>query len=217
MTNKLYIVVEGHGEVLAALNLVNRLWADLGCIEQRPEATWDKQPIRAGGKLKTQEGIRYFCQILRSKRDCGGVLFLRDEDDLCPKEEGPKMADWLRAEALPFPVASVLIYREFETLFLPCLPKMAGRPFPDGRAGIIEGAAFEGDPQSKRDAKGQITRVLPPGRAYKPTLDQLPLTRMLDFPTLRDSGLPCFGTLERALTFLASASGSCVYPQMATS
>jgi hypothetical protein len=43
-----------------------------------------------------------------------------------------------------------------------------------------------------------------PGRSYKPTLDQLPLTRFVDFGAIRahEPPLPCFGTLERALRFL---------------
>ncbi len=214
-SRKFYLIVEGRGEVKAALNLINRLWIDLGLSAQLLGVTWRDPPMRGEGKLKTLHGVRGFCDILRNKSDCAGALFLRDEDDLCPKDEGPKMAAWLRAEALPFPVSSVLIYREFETLFLPCLPLMAGRPFPDGRAGLVAGAVFEGDPQSKRDAKGQITHFLPSGQRYKPTIDQVILTRWLDFPTLRASGLPCFGTLERALTFLASAAGGDVYPESA--
>ncbi len=37
------------------------------------------------------------------------------------------------------------------------------------------------------------------GGKYKPTVHQLPFTRMLDFAVLRASGLPCFGSFERAL------------------
>ncbi len=48
---------------------------------------------------------------------------------------------------------------------------------------------------------------------YKPTLDQLALTRMIDSSDLRSVGLPAFGTLERALRFLASAPApGAVYP-----
>jgi hypothetical protein len=48
---------------------------------------------------------------------------------------------------------------------------------------------------------------------YKPTLDQLALTRMVDFKDLRAARLPAFGTLERALRFLASARvAGAVYP-----
>ncbi|WP_438031367.1 hypothetical protein [Sorangium sp. So ce233] len=58
-----------------------------------------------------------------------------------------------------------------------------------------------------RDVKGWLTDHFPQGRVYKPTLDQWPMTRMIDVPTLRAAGVPCFGTLERALAFLASSFG----------
>jgi len=35
---------------------------------------------------------------------------------------------------------------------------------------------------------------------------------MIDFKALCASGMPSFGTLERALRFLASARGSTIYP-----
>ncbi|HEU4409506.1 MAG TPA: hypothetical protein VFS43_29890 [Polyangiaceae bacterium] len=93
---------------------------------------------------------------------------------------------------------------------------MAGKPLidPKGtkRPGIREGAKFEGDPQGPRDAKGVVSSFMSPGRVYKPTTDQLALTRMLDFGTLRGSGLPCFSTLENALRFLSGAAPGAVYP-----
>jgi hypothetical protein len=118
--------------------------------------------------------------------------------------------------SLPFPAAVVLFHREYETLFLPCIDLMAGQPIhdPNGtdRPGIVAGARFEGDPQSRRDAKGAISSFFPPGRHYKPTIDQVALTRMLDFRALRASQLPCFTTLENALRFLATAGPGETYP-----
>lgn len=153
---------------------------------------------------------------MRAKADCDRVLFLRDEDDGCPKSRGPEAAAWLRHAALPFPAAFVLFRREYETLFLPCLPLMAGKPIVDPnnvrRVGLREGAKFEGDPQGRRDAKGVVSSFMPPGRTYKPTTDQLALTRLLDFGALRRAGLPCFSTLENALRFLAGAAPGAVYP-----
>jgi len=53
----------------------------------------------------------------------------------------------------------------------------------------------------------------PPKRRCKPTLDQLPLTQMIDFPTIHEADVPCFGTLERALAFLAEEKyAGKVYP-----
>ena len=125
------------------------------------------------------------------------------------------MADWLRALRLPFPSAVVLLHPEYEVLFLPCLDRMAGKSLGDGaaaRPGLQPGTRWEGGWESKRGLKEWLTAHFPSNRSYKPTLDQLPLTRLLDLPTLRSADLPCFGTLERALAFLAAAGAGEVYP-----
>jgi len=205
------IVVDGHGEDGAAPNLVIRLWRDLGL----PHAVWSDRALR-GQKLYAKPGVDDLCQILRRKHDCDRLLVLRDDEDGCPKDTGPLLGAWLRAAALPFPAAVVLAYREYETMFLASLASLVGKPLVDRngvkRAGIVAGAVYQGDPQAKRGAKEVITSFLPAGRTYKPTTDQLAMTRHLDFTQLRASGLPCFGTLERALQFLAIAPPGEVYP-----
>jgi hypothetical protein len=212
VASKRLIVVEGHGEDGAAPNLVNRLWRDLALPG---EVVWDSRPIRCP-KLYSPSGVASLCEILRTKASCDRVLVLRDDEDGCPRDSGPLLGAWVRAAALPFPVAIVLTYREYETLFLASLPSLAGKPIidPGGRkrAGIAEGAVYEGDPQAKRDAKKAVSSFMPPTQPYKPTTDQLALTRHLDFGLLRASGAACFATLERALRFLASAGPGEVYP-----
>lgn len=202
-----YVLVEGHGELGAVDNLVSRLSADLGLpLSWAPAIRWPN--------LHVQRGVEKGANYIRAKRDAQALLILRDEDDKCPREHGPVMAGWLQALSLPFPSGVVLLHPEYEVLFLPCLERMAGKPLGAGaaaRPGLREGTRWEGDWESRRDVKGWLSAHFPPNRSYKPTLDQLPLTRFLDFPSLRSSGLPCFGTLERALTFLAGGSG--VYPQ----
>jgi hypothetical protein len=159
---------------------------------------------------------------VRTKRDAAALLVLRDADDDtdCPKDRGPQTADWIRAEKLPFPAAVVLFRREFETLFLPCLGRMAARPLRDDRGverpGLRPETVFTGDYESVRGVKEWLSRQFPPGRSYKPTLDQLPLTRMIDFDDLRRSGLPSSATLENALRFINTArESSNVYPPSA--
>ncbi len=70
----------------------------------------------------------------------------------------------------------------------------------------------------RRGVKEWLSGQFPKGRSYKPSIDQLPMTRMLDFNDLRDSGLPCFGTLERALKFLDQHRGrlAVVYPPVSS-
>ncbi|UQA58905.1 DUF4276 family protein [Polyangium aurulentum] len=205
---KAFLVVEGHGEVAAAGNLVTRLCADLGL-----SLLWGKL-MRAKG-LERREGILDMCNRLRAL-DCEHALFLRDEDDGCPAQNGPGTAAWLSEAQLPFPAAVVLAHREYEAWFLPCLHLMAGKPLRDERGierqGIVAGARFEGDPEAVRGVKERLRQYLPPGRSYKPALDQLPLTRMIDFATLRASGMPSFATLENALRFLSQGQPGEVYP-----
>lgn len=83
---------------------------------------------------------------------------------------------------------------------------MAGRMLGQGaqrREGIIAGAAWkESSWEVKRGVKEWLSANYPKNRSYKPTVDQLELTRLIDLPTLRSAKVPCFDTLERALGFL---------------
>lgn len=203
-----YILVEGHGEVGAVDNLVARLSRDLGSpLTWAPASRWPKLHLRGG--------LERGAEIVRAKPDAGALLILRDEDDACPAQQGPILAAWLKALCLPFPAAVVLLHPEYEVLFLPCISRMAGKLLGTGagaRPGLRSGAAWEGHWESKRGVKEWLTAQFPPNRSYKPTLDQLPLTRLLDFPSLRRADLPSFGTLERALSFLATGRPGDVYP-----
>lgn len=203
-------MVEGRGEEGAVDNLITRLWHEAG--QWQPWA-----PAKRWVNIHQHRGIEKGLGYVRSLQDAGALLILRDEDDACPKQRAPEIASWIHALAPPFPVAVVLLHREYEVLFLPCLEKMAGRPIKgdDGqaRAGFLPGTKYVGDWEAKRGVKEWLTEHMPPGRSYKPALDQLPLTRMIDIPTLRAANVPCFGTLERALAFLAeNFGGSGVYP-----
>ena len=207
-----YVLVEGHGETLAVENLLSRLRADLGL----PYLAWE---VLRWLRLHQEDGVAKGCEYIRRKGDAEALLLLRDEDDACPRDTGPKIADWIAAQNLPFPAAVVLMHREYEVLFLPCIHLMAGVPLEDRlkrvRPGLREGIRFDGNPESVRGVKEWLSGRFASGRSYKPTLDQLSLTRMIDFSVLRETELPCFGTLERALSFLAAGrGGSGVYPSL---
>lgn len=206
-----YVLVEGMGEVEALPNLLHRLGADLGL----PPIRWAR-PLRQD--LYTLDGLRRGCERVRSFRDASALLIVRDSEDDCPATAGPGLAAALAAGSYPFPIAVSLMYREYETLFLASLSSLRGRRLDAGsgteRDGILADAEFVGDPQRIRDAKGWLSAHMPPGRAYKPTTDQLAMTRLITFDLLRERSLPCFETLERALRFLTDPSSSAgqVYP-----
>ena len=93
-------------------------------------------------------------------------------------------------------------------MFLPCLARMAPLGYPADLA--WDGSSWE----ARRDIKGWLSGQLPRGRSYKPTVDQLAMTRSIDFTELRSAQVPCFGSLERGLGFLAHNIGQQgrVYP-----
>ncbi|MEL7220309.1 MAG: DUF4276 family protein [Bacteroidota bacterium] len=205
-----YILVEGHGEVEAISNLINRLWQDLNL----PFKPISSPPIR-WKNIYRRQGLIKGCEYIRMKGNATGLLILHDSEDFCPKEVAPQKAQIIRDLNLPFPVSCVLMYREYEVLFLPCLDTMAGKKIIDPRGierpGIIQGATFDGDFEARRDTKGIISSFFPRNRTYKPTTDQLALTRMINFDLVRKAHVPCFGSLERGLSFIAN-NQSGVYP-----
>lgn len=199
-----YVLIEGHGEVEAVLNLLTRLANELA-----PTLPPFAMPIRVPN-IASDEALARYAEFVRAKHDASALIALRDDEDGCPKVDAPALANRLRALNLPFPAAAVLAYREYESLFLPCIEQLAGRelPGPGGsRPGLRADARYEGNFEAKRGVKEWLTTQMPSGRTYKPTVDQLPLTRMVDFAVVRDKGLAWFGSLERALTFLVANLG----------
>jgi hypothetical protein len=207
--NKGYIVVEGHGEIEAARTLIDKLWRDL----RLPPIFWEIPKRAPHSVLKTRAGVERMCELLRSRKDCNAALLLRDadDDDDCPAKNGPATASWIASLHLPFPTAVVLARREYEAWFLPSLAKMAGKRVPSGAT--LQRTVYDGDFEERRGVKEWLSKNLfPKNMRYKETLDQVALTQMVDFALLRSANLRSFGTLERALKFLATANASNVYP-----
>ncbi len=206
------IFVEGHGESEAARNLITMLWLHLNVD---PTHVWTK--VYRSSTLNTQNGIKQACEFARAEQ-FDRLLILRDEDDRCPKETAPQSAQWIAEANLEIPAAVVLLYREYETLFLPCLKSIAAAN-PKGIQGepmswIAPGTVFTGNFESVRGVKEWLSSHYPVGKKYKPRIDQLAMTRLIDFNILEDSGLPCFGSLARALQFLNKQQGHSVYPHL---
>jgi len=84
---------------------------------------------------------------------------------------------------------------------------------PDGRPSLRPGSAWSGPWEAKRGRKERLSAMMPEGQAYKPSVDQLAFTQLIDLDELAASDVPCFGTLERALVFLATAGPGEVYPR----
>lgn len=202
-----YVLAEGHGEVDAVPVLLSRLGHHLGVRvawaavrRWKNIHLWDPGPDRRGGLLRGLE-------FIRRKRDVGGVLVLRDEEDGCPKRVAPGISALISSLDLPFRTAVTLLHPEYEVLFLPCMHRMQDFGFPTRTR--WDGANWE----ARRDVKGWLSGQLPRGRSYKPTTDQKPLTRHIDFDELEAADLACFGSLVRAVRFLGGdGPAGRVYP-----
>jgi hypothetical protein len=119
----------------------------------------------------------------------GGLVLLDADDDL-PCSLGPQLLQRCTAVA-GMPFAVVLANREIEAWFL------AGLPSIRGHRGLTPGAVFSGNPESPRDAKGQLSRLMV-GRPYMEVLDQPALMACLDLQQARDSS-PSLDKLLRDL------------------
>jgi hypothetical protein len=215
------IFVEGHGEVKAVGNLVVRLWVHLGLAS---EIAW-KSPLR-WPLLHLRRGIDGALALARQERP-DLALILRDDEDGCPAESGPATARWVREGNLPFPVSVVMAYREFETWFLPSIPRMAGQPLPGvagNRPGLSADTSTPAYPENIRGVKEWLSRHYSANRSYKATTDQLPLTQLINLDDLVRAGfvennqpgsVSSAGSLVRGLQFLSSNLGSAgsVYPK----
>lgn len=213
----LFIVREGEGEEAAIQSLVVRLSDHHGLGLPYPDkrGNWKKP-------LLTEAHVREACEQVRGYGSCDALLLTRDADNKdrpeadCPKFSAPEIAEWVRALALPFPVAVVLFYKEYETLFLAGAGGMAGKPVTDQRGRTIEiieaDVAAHPAPEHPRDAKGWVRDNLVEG--YKPTLFQASLTRLLQFEVMQDSALSSYRRLVSALHYLSANFGvaGAVYP-----
>jgi hypothetical protein len=219
----LIVVAEGHGETEAIRNLIMRIAIADGLALPHIPAS--------GGVLRrtilTPGSLGDACRLAAAK-GATALLLTRDADNDaqddqhgdCPKVRAPEMAEWVRDINLGFPSAVVLFRWEYESMFLAGLESIVGIPLkgPDGieRPGIQAGAAFYGDPdQGPRGAKEWLSEHMPRRVSYKPTTDQLAMTRLLDLQDQRLNELSSFRRLRRALRFLSEfqSTAGAVYPQ----
>lgn len=170
--NKIYTIVEGHGEANRPLEgerpaiivLVRRLLRGLQCGTLFPNEK--DPPFRISYSEffrndKFERAIRYHKQY----QDCAAVLVVLDMDDACPKEKAHALTKRVAImEQLPFSVVVVCARREFESWFLASLET------------IHPGTIYEQDPEEIRDAKGWLRKKF----GYKPTQHQASYTQKLD-------------------------------------
>lgn len=189
-------IVEGQGDEAALPLLLRRL---------RDEAqSWGLEVGRPHRRRRTQlvrkDSLENAVRVAALREDCAGILVLFDADDDCPAELAPTLEEWARDAAGEIPCAVVMVNREYEAWFLASMEALRGR------AGILPDAVSHPDPETPRDAKGEVERRMRPGASYSPTVDQTPLPAHLD---LQNAYRRCrsFRKLVSAFGALAAAAG----------
>ena len=113
----LHLLVEGAGDEQAAPVLLRRL-----LHEEHRRYDWlvdSKHVMKVGSLAKLRGRLSNYIEHLRGKPSCHGALILLDLEDQLPCAEAPALAEEIAAlRPLPFPVAVVFAYREYESWFL---------------------------------------------------------------------------------------------------
>lgn len=161
-------IVEGHGDVEATPELLRRLCAEAGM--------WDiniDSPIRKPREKLIQEAelVKAIEVACRNRGD--GVLVLFDGDDDCPATLGPTTQE-IASRVARVPCQVVLAHREYEAWFLASIESLRGY------RGILNDAAFSGNPDSPRDAKGRLEALMEPRLSYAETTDQVKFSTQFD-------------------------------------
>ena len=139
-------IVEGHGEVPAVPVLVRKLGELMG-IPYVPVGA----PFRSKrSQLIQKDGLQRVISRAREEPGCAAILVLFDADDDCPKEEAPTLLQWAEEASAPLPCAVVMANKEYEAWFLSNLEVLLQA------RGINPAEPYEKDPETKRDAKGEL-------------------------------------------------------------
>lgn len=175
--NKIYSIVEGHGEAnlprgkgkSAVTVLIGRLLHYIGCYTLFPNESSSAFRMSYSEFFysdKFERAIRYHKQF----DDCAAVLTLLDMDDACPIEKATELSNRIsRMESLPFSVVVVCAKCEYESWFLASLEA------------IHPGYTYENDPEQIRGAKEWLRKNF----GYKPTHHQLTYTQKIDIELAR--------------------------------
>jgi hypothetical protein len=192
----IFSIVEGQGEESAVPVLLRRLRDEAGL--------WGLEIGKAHRRRRSQfvkkDALQAAVRRAASESSCTGVLVLFDADDDCPKALAPQLEAWTRQAAAPKAGAVVIANREFEAWFLASVEELRGV------RGIAKTSSSHPAPESPRDAKGELGKLLVPTAHYLPAADQAALTQKMD---LRRVYRTCrsFRRLTKAFGELAAAGG----------
>ena len=129
------------------------------------------------GNLTVAGGLERYLQYAFSDRQASGVFILRDADQHCPIDLASDFTRRALALKPRIPVTIAVAKCMYEAWFLASMETISGVSW-NGHPGIPAGVICD-EPETVNDPKAWITHRLPGSRAYKETIDQYALTKLL--------------------------------------
>jgi hypothetical protein len=171
MSNSIVAIVEGPGEMEALPLLLRRLM-----IERQSHQVVIQPPINAHGlgNLTIENGLERFLKLAQRRPSCKAILVLVDADVDCAKQIARELADRARNHNPHIATAIVAAKYRYENWFLASTETLGGK------RGLKEKLPIIINPDTVPDAKRWITNHKAPGRTYKETLDQAPMSQLID-------------------------------------
>lgn len=174
---RLGFVVEGEGEMEAVPLLTRRICHELH--NYFPMQT--SRPVRiTKSKLLRPLELERAVRLARLNSGSGAILILIDADRDCPAILGPQLkARALSVLSSPDTVSVVLAKQEFETWFLAAAESLGGKK------GLHDQLSRPPAYETIQGAKEWLTRNMPHGAKYSPTVDQAALVAAMDLNAAR--------------------------------
>ncbi len=170
----LHLIVEGHGDVLAAPVLLRRfVEAARECALSAGNSSWNVEvarPLRfPSGQLVRRAGIEEaISKALMQEPDA--ILILFDGDRDCPADFGPRVRGWVVGMAWGVPCEVVMPNREYEAWLLASMESIRGE------RDIKNDADPHPRPEEPPGAKAQLDARMRWGKSYVEAADQAALS-----------------------------------------
>lgn len=190
-------IVEGQGEQSAVERLLWRIVNDA-----KPGTRLAVNPpirVKSGTFLNDAHERARHVKLAAAKARAqtnGHVLVLLDCEDDCPAQLGPRLLKEAQSAAGAVPVTVTLAHREYETWFIAAVESLRGVE------GLQNTAVPPANPESMRDAKGWLGRLMP--NRYDPVSHQLRFTQRFDLAAARQ--VDSFDRLYRKVVGMVEAN-----------
>lgn len=169
-------LVEGDGEVVGVPVLLRRIVHSIDPTVCPEVCRGFRHP---SGSLRRAGGLERAIDAVAEVHPAHAILVLIDSDDDCPRHLGPELLGRATQARPDLLVSIVLAHREYEAWFVAAAESLSGR------RNLPQDLTAPPDPEEIRDAKGWLTRQMPPSMRYSPTQDQAALSSQFDLELAR--------------------------------